>query len=177
VEEVEQDVAGEVGLGERVERAPLEVAPARRAQVAAPRRHQPCGEGVRGAEAAPPGERAERAPVVEPARQPGAVGAQQAQEVGLVVGQPLGHDPLRRGQPVAAGAARRVAVRGVRRGRRREREPGERREGGDEERAQEGRHAPMVRPGRPRHRDPEVAHRATSARAAPRTGARAPPPP
>src|SRR3954451_18558857 len=74
---------------------------------------EPLGQSALRAEPALAGQRAERALVVEPARELVADVADQLVERPLVVGQPLRHPHLRVAEPVAAGAVRGVAVGGV----------------------------------------------------------------
>src|SRR4051794_36495380 len=124
VEDMEDDVVGEVALGQRLQRAALEHRAHRRAHALQARRDERVGQlALRGP---PAGARqlAERAVVVEPRVDLGAVAVHEVVQARLVVGQPGAHDPLVAGQPVQARPVGGVGVGGLR-------------GGGDEERSGE----------------------------------------
>ena len=126
---MEEHVARQVRLGERVAGVAAQQPERRRGDVArgAARRARPPGGPRRASRAGGPGRRASGGRRASARAPRGRV--QQAVQAGLVVGQPARHDPLGARQPVGAGAAGGVGVGragrpGARRTARRPRGPG-----------------------------------------------------
>ena len=138
VEDVEDHVVGEVALRQRLQRAALEHGAHRRAHGLQARRDERVGQLALRGPAALARQLAQRAVIVEPRVDLGAVAVDQRVQARLVIGQPRAHDPLVAGQPVQARAVGRVGVGGLRGG-------GHDQQGGEGEEEQAVSHAPGTR--------------------------------